>query len=810
MFKNYMVTGWRNLRKNKLYSVLNVLGLALGLATVLFVVLYIRFETSYDRFHPNAGRIFRVANSEFSGTPYLLSGGLTRGIPDVEAAVALKKISTSAERILITAEGRRFGEDKFFIAEPSFFRVFSATFIAGDPATVLSHPQSAVLTESTARRYFGTTDCLGRTFKAGLDRSTDLLVGGIVRDFPPNSHFTFNVLAPVEAGPAILNWDDRNIWGSANYRTYLLIRKGSFAALVEKKLELAVPEDRRKSMAAFAPTDPRRWLLQPLTDIHLRSHLRNEIETNGDIRYILLFSAVAILILLSSSLNFINLATAHSFTRCREVGMRKVLGAGRSQIVRQFLGETLLLTAFAAFLGSILIELGFPLLRELTGTAMRLADVPRLTMFAILAVLTVLIGTAAGLIPSFSAASFKPAKTLKGEKALAAGKMTFRNALLVFQFMISLGFVTASIVVRVQMHYLQARDLGIDKDRVINIRLPRTLRAQASVLKAEIRRNPGILSAAATDFFPGQDTSNQSFTWEGMKPDSDEYVRWFATDADFPSTYGLQVIEGRGFAPEDETAGERRFLINESAARRFGWDRSVGKWLKLSSPFGENCRVIGVVKDFNFRSLRHPMETLAIMAAPAKISYTVRNRTYDYLPFENIAVKISGRDIPRTLSFIQAFCHKYMAEDPGAWSFFDEEFGRIYAQEMKLSRMLGVLSLLAALLSGMGVFGLSAFLVERRRKEISIRKILGAAPARILTLFSLDFLALMTLAAVAASPLVYVFMKGWLNQFAYRIVLGPWFFVAAFALMGGLLLAAVGWHSLRAAWANPADNLRTE
>ncbi len=803
MLHSIIKTAWRSLKKNKLYAGLNIVGLAVGLAAALFVVLNIRFETSYDRHHANADRIFRLVPADFTSTPYALGERIKARIPEVEEVAAVKKLDVSEDRILIEAAGQRLGEDLFYIADPSFFRVFSVLFIAGRPDAALSHPQAAVLTESAARRYFGTTECLGRTFR--VEGRVELRVDAVVRDLPANSHFKFHVLAPITAGPAILNWDDRAIWGSWNYKTYLLLRKGGAAAVVEPKIAACFPDQIRRNSR-----NSDKLRLQALTDIHLKSHLRSEFEPNGDFRTILLYSAVGLLILLVSALNFVNLSTAYSLRRCREVGLRKVLGADRRLIIRQFLGESLLLTALAALAALAVLRLGFPFLSGLTGTELRLEDVAWGEIALILAGLTCTLGLAAGAYPAFFASAFQPVRTLKGDKALASRRFPVRSILLVCQFVISFGFVVTSFIVRTQMHYLQTKNLGLDKDRIVNIRLPQAIQARTEELKAELLGNPDIVSAAASNFLSSRETSKQTFQWEGRPAEDDGYLRWIAVDADFLKTYGLSIVDGRGPAAEDESSGEQKFLVNESAVQRLGWKQAVGKQMEIEATFAKPGRVIGVVKDFHFRSLHFPIEPLAFFVTPSRLPFSWKGKTQEYLPFSYISVKLAGSNIPGAVRFIQAFCNRHISDDPGAWSFFDDEFGRMYAAEMKTARVFGGLSLLATLLAGMGVFGLSAFMIERRRKEISIRKVLGAAPGRILYLLSSDFLKLLLIAGVLAVPVVGLAMRRWLDGFAYRIVLGPWYFAGGLAFLTVLLVATVAWHGLRAAWSNTAADLRSE
>ncbi len=800
MLKNIVVSAWRNLKRYRGYAAVSVVGLGLGLAAALFVALFLRFELSYDRHVPDAGRVFRVVKPDFPGSPYVFSRQVLAGIPEVEEVCAVKRARSpsSSGRIVLTAEGKRRSEDRMFCVDPSFFRLFGVRFIHGRPETALTHPAAVVLTRRASVRYFGTTDCLGRVIL--FEDKLPLQVEGVVEDPPAATHFRYDVLAPVEAAAAFSGYDDRTGWGNWNYCVYLRLKPEAAARDVEPKLPLFFPETfRREKAGTFI--DPALLRLQRLTDIHLRSHLRGEFETNGDIRWVLFFSALGILVLGVSILNFVNLATAQALRRNREVGLRKLLGAGRREIAVQHMGEALMLTAAAAVLGLALLRLALPVLGRLAGSGLGRAGFPWGPAALILAPLVVLVALASGGYPAFFAASFRPLATLKGSARAGRGvrRSLGRSLVLGFQFMVSVGFITAATIVFAQMGYLKGKDLGFDKDGIVTIRLTNDMRERTDVLKRELLAQPGILAASASSFLPGEYEQYQTFDWEGRRPDEDNYLRWIAVDADFVRTFGIRLVEGESFAPGDESRGEWLYLVNESAVKRLGWVRAVGKRLEVEAIFGKPGRVAGVVNDFNFRPLHHAVEPLALILCGRRPN-----------TFRCLSVRISGRDLPATLGFLDDFCSRNTAEGGGSWAFFDEEFGRLYEREIRTSRLIGLLAVLAAGLAGLGVFGLTAFMVESRRKEIGIRKVLGADAARVLILFSRDFLRAMAAGAALAAPAVYLGARGWLRAFAYRVVLGPWFFAAGFALMAAVLLAAVGWHTVRAAGADPAVVLRSE
>ena len=811
MLRHLLVTAIRNLKRHRTFSAISVAGLAVGLGAALFAVFAIRYELGYDRFHEKRDRIFRVSYPGFALTPYPLGPRLKSELPEIEEAVAVKKIGREGDGFLITAGEKRFGEKSVLLADPGFFDVFSFPLIRGRADKALRHPGNAVLSEGAALRYFGTVDCVGRAIIVGGKSAVDLMVEAVAGDPPAGSHLRFDILLPAAVGPALVDWDDRTSWTSLNYATYVLIRNRASARAVLPKLVLGFPADRRR-LRPGSPSlaDPALLTLQGLTEIHLRPRARGEFEPGGSAASVALYAAVALLIVLYSIVNFANLATAAWLSRYREVGVRKILGSGRSGIVLQLLGESMTLAAGAAAAAVVLLRLAFPLLVELAGTRLRWSDIRWPEALAALAGLAAFIGLAAGAYPALFASKWEPARSLRGEGRPASGRLRRQDFLLALQFLVSVGFAAAAFVIGAQMHYLRTRDLGLDQDRIVTIRLPEALRARADGLKSELLRGPGVQSAAASNFLPSRETAYQSFDWEDRRPDDDGMLRWIAVDADFTQTYGLTVAAGCAFAPEDETAGERRFLINETAVRRFGWAQPLGKWMEFSSPFGKSGRVIGVVKDFHFRSLHHPVEALAIMAAPSRLSYTAGGRALEFQPYRYLSVKLDAGRASEALRFIERFCRTHVSDDSAAWSFFDEEFGRMYGRDMKTARMLALLSALAVLLAALGVFGLTAFMVERRRKEVSIRKVLGAKPFQILLLFSGRFLGLMLVSAVLAAPALYIALSRWLRQFAYRIALGPWFIASAAGVMALVLLGAVGWHVLRATAADPIDHLRSE
>jgi len=805
---NYLRVGLRRFRRFKFHGVINLVGLALGLAAGLFIALYVKYETSYDRHFKNASRIYRIVRPDFTATPYLLAAGLHGIVPDIEASTAVKRAETASgsNRLTIAVDNRPFEASACFYADKTFFSVFDATFLKGAPDRALSHPRAAVLTRSAALRYFGTTDCLGRILM--VNKALPFQVEAVVESPPSNSHFRYSVLLPTESGPDVGGYEDRDSWTSWNYILYILLKQNASPRAVQDKLPGGFPDERRKPRDGTW-MNPAELRLQRLTDIHLRSRLRNELEPNGDIRWIAFFSALGLLVLGSAVLNYLNLATAQSLKRSREVGMRKVLGAGRGQLVRQFLGEALLLTALASLLGLGLLRLALPALVNAVGTNLGLSDLISWRAAALLAGLVLVVGLIAGSYPAIVASALDPARTLKGIRSGESRRHRVRNGLVLFQFVISLGFGTAALIVLGQVHFLRTKDLGLRHEELIALQLPSSLRPKADVFKRELLVHPGVLAASASNFVL-ENGNNQTFDWEGRKEEDDNYLRWFSVDADFVRTFGLKIGDGRDFQPGEETGGEKHYLINRAAASRFGWDHPVGKRLEVE-PFGHPGRVVGIVEDFNFRSLHYPIEAVALLLSPPDSMATTKNgRTFRRAPLRTIFLKVSPAGLPATIRFIEDFGKAHLDEGLITWSFLDDEIARLYDKEMKTGNLLAALATIATILAGLGVFGLSSYMIESRLKEVSIRRILGAGGGRILALFSRDFLRLLAWAAVLSFPVVVWRMSKWLDAFAFRISAGPWFFAAGLALMALLLLGAVGWPLLRTARADPSRHLRNE
>jgi putative ABC transport system permease protein len=791
---NYIKVGLRSLRRHKLYTAINISGLAIGLTTVFLIVLYVTHELSFDRHFEHAQRIHRIVLEDYVGTPYILGDTLKEQVPGIEEIVRVKHLTDDGP-VMLTARGRKFMEKALYLANASLFKVFSFKFVFGNPETALFDPNSVVLTESTARRYFGRDDPLGEIILYGKDLS--LQVTAVIADLPSTTHFHFNAVIPAALYAHFAGGGEQTSWTSFNYLTYLLLYAEASPEEVLGKATALVNSHQE---------NPRALYMQRLLDIHLHSHLRGELEENGDMSYLSIYTAVGIIILLLACINFMNLGSAHSFNRSGEVGIRKVLGAQRTQIVRQFIGEAVLIALLSAVLAVIFAQLALPFFRQLSGRELAWGSVPWAVLVPALFIVVVLTGVAAGSYPAFYASSFQPVRTLQGAPKLRSQRFPLRNLLVGLQFVISILFIGCTMFIFSQMHYLKTRKLGIDQSRIITIRLPDEALGESEAIKAELLRHSAILKATGSSFLPSVVQNRIGSTWEGKMETDDVHLWRITVDEDFISTFGIEVVEGEAFQAQ-HTPGST-YIVNQEAAKLIG-GQVVGKTLSMSSGVSRPGKIIGVVRDFNFRSLHFAIEPM-VLFLDANRTFEFRGEQYNHTPFRYISAKVDGKDLREGIKQVQDVCRSFIPYDPDCWFFFDEEFGRMYVSEQKTAGLMVALSLIAVVLAGMGLLGLSIYAVERRRKEIGIRRVLGASVPSVLFLFFRDFLYIHGAAMLVGFPLIYLTMNRWLANFAYRIAIGPWVFVLTAVLTAALFFITGSSSVIKAAAVHPADSLRYE
>jgi len=804
MFKHYLKVALRNLRRHGAYSLLNIVGLAIGIASCILCLLFVQEELSYDRYHVNAERIYRVTvDLTTAGQPLRpfaiasppMGPAIAENFPEVLSAVRLRPYFEGGlpGPVSVSRGENRFYES-FYWVDPSVFEIFTIPLLAGDPDTALVEPYSLVISERTARKYFGSIDVVGELMKLDTGFSeADYKVTGVMENIPENSHLHFDIMASFSSLDS--ETDVRNNltnWFSFDMYTYLLLPKGYPAAELEAKFPGYI-EDLGGEKARKLLT----WRLQPLTDIHLRSHLLSEAETNSDVTYLYIFSVIALFTLLTACINFINLATARAGDRAREVGMRKVVGAHRSQLIRQFLGESVLLTLLSLVVALALARLALPVLNELTDKALSIATLASPTAVLVLFAVLLAVGVLAGIYPAFFLASFRPVDVIKGGVFSAGTRGAFfRRALVVLQFTISIVLIVATAIVSGQLSYMKEQKLGFDMEDVVVIPVRDTsLRDRYALVRQELSRDPAIRQAALSAIVLGKQPPNISLRVEGL--DDFLSIDTIVIDEKFIDTFGLQVVAGRGFSAEVASDPRDAFMINETAVAAFGWkepEEALGKeviWAGLKTG-----RIIGVVKDFHYRPLRFPIQPLVLHVRP--------------LVFHYVFARIDATDVTGSLAVLESQWRRVMPDRPFEYFFLDDEFARMYRVEDSLGKAFGYFALIAIVVACLGLLGLAAYTAQKRTKEIGIRKVLGASPPSIVVLLSTEVTWLVLIAAVLAIPLAYGIMSRWLEDFAFRIILTPWYFLPgalAALLIAWLTVASQAW---KAAAARPVDTLRYE
>jgi len=788
MFKNYLKIALRNLFKQKIYSFINIFSLSLGLCCCILIMLYIQDELSFDRFHENADQIYRVVvefrykdtPDHFADTPAPLAPAMLQEFPEILNAV---RFSTWWPHELIAYQDKQFWEDGLIMADPSIFDLFTFPLTRGDPKTVLDDPSSIVITESTAQKYFGSQDPMGKVLKIGDDRVRDFQITGILKDIPSHSQLQFDFLI------SFANQRGNIEWGQWNYTTYIQLPPDYPPSVLEDKFPRLVGK--------YAGEDAKTkniLHLQPLTRIHLHSNLREDLATNREISHLYILSGIGLLILMLACINFVNLVTARSVVREKEVGLRKVVGANRFQLLVQFLGETVLLTLFAFLVSLILAEFLLPVFNGLTGKELTFHLLDDLPFMAVLITLMLVVGVLSGFYPAFAISRFHPITFFRkgfGEKA--SGHSILRKTLVVVQFFISIAFISSTAIMHRQMTYIKNKNLGYNKEHLVVLPIfYRNVYPQYELLKSEILRNPLIVNAAATSYLPSKQTSYQNTWWESLPEGDDEMMHWLSVDQDFIQTVALEVKAGSDFSSLFPSARSKAYMLNEAAVKWIGWDNPVGKQFEIL----DRGTVIGVVNDFHFQSLHHQIMPLALYLYPEALRY--------------LLVRIQARDIPESLQFLKRKWEELFPSRPFEYSFFNEDFDRIYRSETQLRKTFNSISILAILIACLGLFGLASFATVRRTKEIGIRKVMGASVSGIFLLLVKEFAKWVLVANIIAVPLAYFAMSLWLQNFAYRTGIGFWIFFLVAALVFVIALLTVGYQAIKSATANPVEALRYE
>ena len=828
MFRSYLIATIRTLLKNRGLTTINILGLAIGMACVILIALYIQYEFSYDRHHANAPRIYRVirtvsmenttsVNPRASGA---LAPALKRNFSEVQEAIRVQRLDAWVQT------QTHFFQQDVCVADPEIFNVFTIPFISGDPNTALTQPGSIVLTESMARKFFQNQNPIGKTLQVDHEQLSDTVtyfVAGIVRDFPPNSTFYFDCLTATPRGALADMWSRWQPTGAFRpFFTYLLLPEGYDHRALQQKLPDLITRYMGDEVRRTT-----RYIVQPLTRVHLYTHpdLGLQFRDHGDITQVYAFGLVAGFILVLACVNFMNLSTARSSTRAREVGLRKVVGASRQQLIGQFLGESVLMALAAMIVALALVELVLPRFNSFIQRDLILHSTENLWWLIGLIGFGLGVGVIAGSYPAFVLSSFLPTQVMKGDWIPGSKHIGLRKALVVFQFAISIAFITGTVVVQEQLAYIRNKDLGFDKELVVGIPIfiysrqlhhggSEDLRWRIPTVKQVFMAHPNILKATATRFHQGGRHLTDTFRAEGS--DADWQMGLFDIDRDFLDFFNIELAAGR-LAPEPPKLPEkiesraelqeyqkkvqayeekgRPLILNETAARHLGWDDPIGRRFKEKN--GPEGYVVGVIKDFHVQTLHNAIQPVVfrLFTGGAKHFY----------------LKLGTQNIPETLAFIEKTWHQFLPQIPFTFWFLNDDLTQVrYQNEIRTGNVLTVFSGLTIFVACLGLLGLISFRAEQKTKEIGIRKVLGASVFSIFGLLSKEFVKLVIIACVIASPIAYLFVGRWLQDFAYRIDLNLIYFLIGGALALLLAIATMTYQALKAARTNPVDALRTE
>jgi putative ABC transport system permease protein len=810
MFKNFLKVALRNLWKNKAFSAINIAGLSVGLAVCLLIVLYVKDELSYDKYNTQSENIYRVdADIYFNGTQFIsavspapLVPTLMKDYPQIVQYTRLRNFGD----ILVRKDNQNIQNHNSVFADSTFFQVFSIPMIKGNRLTALNEPNSIVIDETTARKYFNSTDVVGKTLY--VDNSVNCKITGVIRDFPPQSHFHFSFIRPMHD----TYHDDQGDWLSNNYPSFVLVRPGVTKASLQKAVDATInnylvkqldqvlhmnANDLKHSSNHFI------YPVMPLTDIHLHSNKSYEFEANGNITYVYIFSIIAIFILLIACVNFMNLSTARSANRAKEVGIRKVAGSLRSNLITQFLTESVLTSFFSLVIAIGIAALLLPLFNQLAGKQMSVWTLFSTWLLPVLVALIIVVGCIAGSYPAFYLSSFQPVQVLKGNIAKGFKSSWLRSGLVVFQFFISISLIIGTIVIYNQLTYIRSREIGYNRDQVLVINNTYALDKNIKTFRQDMLKISGVQGAAIAGNLPVETSYSQNGWFKDPTLDAKQVIILtdFNADQNYIPTLGMKMVSGRNFStdfPTDSSA----VIINETAAKLIGFKNPLTETLYRPSGYASNggfaskaFRIIGVVKDFNFNSMHDKVGPLIIELSEN---------------YGRIAMRINTKNIPALISEVEKKWNSMGPGQPFSYTFLDADFNKIYNAEQRTGKLFITFAIFAIFIACLGLFGLVTYAAEQRIKEIGVRKVLGASVGEIVAMISKDFIKLVLIAFVIAFPVAWLMMNKWLQSFAYRINISWWVFALAGSLTIVIALITVSFQAIKAAMANPTNSLRSE
>lgn len=816
MLRNYFKIAFRQIKKQKFYSAVNIMGLAIGVTCCLLITLYIQDELSYDQEHPNVDNLYRVVRDNYTEagsarvtvTPPRLAQALVEEIPEVTMAARLNPYFLNAGSNLVRKENVQENqyEEKFVYADPEFLEMFHVPLVRGEKKTALENPNTLVISEKIARKYFSQQDPVGKIFILNNDNEQRFTITGVMENMPAQNHLQFDFLVSMST---LSDSYENPTWLSNSYYTYVTLADGIDPADLEEKTHDFIIKNLGPSFKEVAKMDLAqihkegyhvKFEFQPVTDIHLKSEDRfPQLQSNGDIRYVRLFGIIALFILIIALVNFVNLSTSRSANRAKEVGLRKVLGSFHQQLIQQFLSESVLMSLFAFIIGSAFAFLLLPYFNTFLGKEL---SFPITNVTFLLAVLGSALGAGllAGLYPAFYLSKFQPAKVLKGKLSQGSKSGWLRSSLVVVQFAISIGLIVGTLVVKNQMDFIQNKKLGFDKDQVLIIQDTYTLEDQLPAFKDALKKLPEVKNATVTAFLPlaDGDRSSSAFYLKGHSESRNHKdVQTWAVDEDYISTLSMNLIKGRDFSA-DRLADSTSVIINETVVKELNLgDDPIGKIIKCNGGFFDSTdyQVIGVVEDFHFESLRGEVQGTVL---------------FRYSSPRMTSVKTTAVEMERLISKAESVWKTFVPTQPFRYSFLDERFAKMYETEHQAGTLFSIFSMLAIFIACLGLLALATFMTEQRMKEIGIRKVLGASVPNIVFQLSKKFLLYVLIGLLIAAPIAWIQMNNWLENFAYRIEMEWWMIALAGTLAISIAFLTVGSKTLYAALTNPVESLRNE
>lgn len=799
MYKNYFKIAWRNLVKKKAYSFINIFGLGLGIACCLLIFMFVQDELSYDNYHEKGERIYRVIHGESTeDAAYWVWGNapigaaLKNDFPEIEKVLQFSGRSD----ILLRYDDKMHQEEGVFFMDSTAFDVFSWKLLKGNPKTALAAPYSIVLTESTARKYFGEEDPLGKSLKgsesAGRSNPGDYTVTGVIADIPPNSHFRFNVLLSMstfkKARPEVFD-----AWGYVDFYTYFLVEEQFDEAAFKRKIPAFIARHRQEPDSKYSIA------IEPLKDVYLRTSAERQPGETGSLANIYVFSIIGLFILVIAMINFMNLSTARSLERGKEVGIRKSIGADRRSLISQFLGESLIIVFLSTLVALIIVFIALPGMADFIGKDLTIQSFLTWQTISIFTGMMLVVGLLAGSYPALVLSGFNPVMILKGITRSGTSGANLRRGLVVFQFSLSIALIAGTIVVYFQMNHLLDRDLGFDKEQmlVVDYNYDQVVNDKSEVLKVELENNPSILSVAFSRSVPGSYFPHAGTEIE--TPDGGMKVMGqpiFQVGMDFITHFDLHLVAGRTYSREHPSDSSQALIVNEAAARQYGYHKPADIVGKKFSQWGRAGVVVGVVKDFNYTSLHRNIEPLTLPFVPYASRY--------------MSLKVKSENITRTIEAVGDVWSRVVPHRPFLYSFLDDDFNRQYQSEFIFRKLFTTFSCLAIFIACLGLLGLATYTAERRTKEIGIRKVLGADLRSIVGLLSKDFIKLVLMAIFIATPVSWYTMNKWLEGFAYRMEIHPWIFMLAGCIALSIAVFTISYQSVKSALMNPVSSLRSE